>query len=733
MLETVKSKGAVLRAAAVFCGLLVLLPVSAAAAEGRAAGQAARVQEQGPGEEGQEVSLPEPAPLSEEHEKWLEEDVVYIISPMEKAAFEMLASDGERDLFIEAFWRARDPTPGTFRNEALEEHERRIEYANRRLGRESPREGWRSDMGRIYIQLGEPEDIIRHVDPRQFWPMEIWHYQADPRATDLPAFFYVMFFQPERSGEFRMYDPHSDGPRALAKQISLQMANEPVIVQTLLQSVGYEAAIASLTMDLGERADFTGASPSPRTAFVVAAIEEAPYAEVDQRYAMRFAEHRGNVEADVAFATLPIEVSAMSFWDERGVPFLHYAVEIPPEGILLGEYESDYYLSLNIGHEVTDLHGREVASDVQQLEQHFDEARARGIASRPLAYYDRVDLIPGIYDTSFTVQNPISGDRSTAHVRTVVPAPNESDWVFSELLVASSSVPLNEVDRRGTPRPFRFAGEQFLPLLGDVIPANETVVVFAQVVAPAGADPTATLTSRASMMDAEGNEHAVVFGAVRQPLQGPQPTPIRVTLPLTDVPGGEFWLRLTVGLPNSTSRTLERKIVVLPGAEALVTPEVMLADEARPGELQEYRTRGMQHVRKGELASAEAMYRAGLSLDPDSVSMRRALAQLLMEREDYPGVVEQVRELARRGVAMPADALMQSRALRLNGQARDAVEVARVVLQRWTPTTVAWNEYAEALLAFGDVAAAADAYRSSLLLDPDQPEVEAALARIKGQ
>jgi predicted Zn-dependent protease len=113
--------------------------------------------------------------------------------------------------------------------------------------------------------------------------------------------------------------------------------------------------------------------------------------------------------------------------------------------------------------------------------------------------------------------------------------------------------------------------------------------------------------------------------------------------------------------------------------------------------------------------------------------MRRALAQLLMEREDYPGVVEQVRELARRGVAMPADALMQSRALRLNGQARDAVEVARVVLQRWTPTTVAWNEYAEALLAFGDVAAAADAYRSSLLLDPDQPEVEAALARIKGQ
>jgi GWxTD domain-containing protein len=716
------------------CGLLLLLSLTAASAEGHAVEPVAGVQEEGLQQEGQADSAPEPAPLSEEHRRWLEEDVVYIISPMEKSAFEMLTSDGERDLFIEAFWRARDPTPGTFRNEAREEHERRLEYANRRLGRESPREGWRSDMGRIYIQLGEPQDIVRHVDPRQFWPMEIWHYQADPRATDLPAFFYVMFFQPERAGEFRMYDPHSDGPRALAKQISLQMADEPAIVQTLLQSVGYEAAIASLTMDLGERADLTGGTASPRNAFVVAAIEEAPYAEVDQRYAMRFAEHRGNVEADVAFATLPIEVSAISFWDERGVPFLHYAVEIPPEGILLGEYENDYYLSLSIGHEVTDLRGREVASDVQQLEHHFDEERARGIAARPLAYLDRIDLVPGVYDTSFTVQNPISGDRATAHVRAVVPVPTEADWVFSELLVASASVPLNEADRRGAPRPFRFAGEQFLPFLGDVIPANETVVVFAQVVAPQGVAPDATLTPRVSLMDADGNEQAAVFGAVQQPLPGPQPTPIRVTMPLTDVPGGEYWLRLTVGLPNAaSSRSLERKIVVLPGAEALITPEVMLADEARPGELQEYQTRGMQHVRKGELASAEAMYRAGLSLDPNAVGMRRALAQLLMEREDYPGVVEQVRELARRGLAMPADALMQSRALRLNGQAQDAVEVARVVLQRWTPTTVAWNEYAEALLAFGDKAAAADAYRSSLLLDPDQPEVEAALARIAGQ
>ena len=530
-----------------------------------------------------------------------------------------------------------------------------------------------------------------------------------------------------------MYDPHSDGPRALAKQISLQMDDERVIVQTLLQSVGYEAAIASMTLDLSQRADFNNPSPSPRSSFVVAAIEEAPYADVDIRYAMRFAEHRGNVEADVAFATLPVHVLARSFWDDRGVPFLHYAVEIPPEGILLGEYERDYFLALTVGHEVSDLRGHEVASDVQQLEHHFDEETARGIAARPLAYYDRVDLVPGIYDASFTVENPISGDRASAHTRTLVPAPNETEWLFSDLLVASTSVPLNEIDRRGPPRSFRFDGEQFIPLVTDEIPADATVVLFAQVVAPQNAGPSAVLSARGSVIDAEGTEHAAVFGVDRPPLPGPQPTALRVTLPLVGVPVGDYWLRMTVELPGPSTRTLEKQIVISPGAATLVVPEVMLADEAVPGELQEYQTRGMQHVRKGELASAEAMYRAGVAMDPSSVGLRRALAQLLMDREDYGGVVEQIRELARRGAAAPADALIQSKALRLNGQAQDAVEVARVVLERWTPTTFAWNTYAEALVAFGDTATAADAYRSSLLLDPDQPEVQAALARITGQ
>ena len=51
--------------------------------------------------------------ISKTYKKWLDEDVVYIITPEEKAAFKQLSNDEERDNFIEAFWQRRDPTPDT--------------------------------------------------------------------------------------------------------------------------------------------------------------------------------------------------------------------------------------------------------------------------------------------------------------------------------------------------------------------------------------------------------------------------------------------------------------------------------------------------------------------------------------------------------------------------------------------------------------------------------------------
>jgi GWxTD domain-containing protein len=119
-----------------------------------------------------------------------------------------------RDLFIDAFWKQRDPTPGTPGNEFKTEHARRLAHADRYLGRDAPRPGRRTDRGRIYVILGEPNDTQSFIGTSSIYDTEVWFYQG---KTDLglPAGFYVVFFREGGRGEYRLYSPVADGPQAL--------------------------------------------------------------------------------------------------------------------------------------------------------------------------------------------------------------------------------------------------------------------------------------------------------------------------------------------------------------------------------------------------------------------------------------------------------------------------------------------------------------------------------------
>src|SRR5713226_6891323 len=98
--------------------------------------------------------------LDTPYKKWLQEEVPYIISDEERAAFLQLQTNEEREQFIEAFWQRRDPTPDTVENEFKEEHYRRIAYTNERFSSGIP--GWRTDRGRMYIMWGPPDQIESH-------------------------------------------------------------------------------------------------------------------------------------------------------------------------------------------------------------------------------------------------------------------------------------------------------------------------------------------------------------------------------------------------------------------------------------------------------------------------------------------------------------------------------------------------------------------------------------------
>lgn len=73
----------------------------------------------------------------------------YLITDQERKAFKALATDEERENFIEQFWRRRDPNPDTEENEFREQYYERIAYANEHFTSGIP--GWKTDRGRIYI------------------------------------------------------------------------------------------------------------------------------------------------------------------------------------------------------------------------------------------------------------------------------------------------------------------------------------------------------------------------------------------------------------------------------------------------------------------------------------------------------------------------------------------------------------------------------------------------------
>jgi len=103
----------------------------------------------------------------------------YVATNEERDEMDRLNGPDARKAFWEAFWKRRDPTLETERNEALEEFYRRVQYSNQHFGVGIA--GWRTDMGRIYIKLGAPDEVVRNPFNFDRPPEEIWFYYQSQR------------------------------------------------------------------------------------------------------------------------------------------------------------------------------------------------------------------------------------------------------------------------------------------------------------------------------------------------------------------------------------------------------------------------------------------------------------------------------------------------------------------------------------------------------------------------
>lgn len=75
------------------------------------------------------------------------------------------------------FWKSQDPTPSTPENEKKEEYYKRLRYADLNFGHFG-RDGWKTDMGMVYITYGTPDEIERHPFDIDSKPYQIWFFYS---------------------------------------------------------------------------------------------------------------------------------------------------------------------------------------------------------------------------------------------------------------------------------------------------------------------------------------------------------------------------------------------------------------------------------------------------------------------------------------------------------------------------------------------------------------------------
>jgi GWxTD domain-containing protein len=137
----------------------------------------------------------------------LAENVVYyLLSDKERKTLKMLDLEGKKK-FFDRFWKERDPSPGTKTNENLIENYKRYSEANQRFTTPN-RQGWKTDMGRVYIIYGAPAQIEKHDFEQKILPYQRWYYY---QLKDQPSQTEFIFADKDGSGIYQLIHSNAKG------------------------------------------------------------------------------------------------------------------------------------------------------------------------------------------------------------------------------------------------------------------------------------------------------------------------------------------------------------------------------------------------------------------------------------------------------------------------------------------------------------------------------------------
>jgi GWxTD domain-containing protein len=661
------------------------------------------------------AAAPKPEKLSPDLQTWLE-DVSPILTKTERAVFNRLQSNADRAKFVRFFWRMRDPYPDTVENEFQKEYEERIRFADQNFGHYSPKRGSQTDRGYFYVALWKPLERTFYTTQSSLWPLELWFYKG-AEEYGLPSYFYLIFYQPDGIGDFRLYSPTVEGP-------------EKLVIPNLGTSVTRSTAYGAIKAVNGELAgaslsylpsDSAAGSASFSSDTIIASVRGLPEKKFSDNYARSYMTYKDYIETDYTDNYLP-SVFQVRVFRTGGQSFLHWVIE--PEKMNFATQGNTIYASFEFILRLEDGAGRLVHETAEEIPLRLTPEQYKAHERQRFAFQDLLAVVPGEYKALFLLKNKTAKDFSSFETSIVVtPAANDGRSGLGAPLLAYSSDAVPEAQKRNL-KAFAFGGRQYLVGARNEFTQSSTLEVFVQALnvakLAAGASPSFVLT----LVSLDTGEQAGTF-----PMSGAVPDAgdpsillVSGSAPLKDVKPGYY--RAEVSLRAADGRTLlaeNGNFVVLAQPVPVIPWVYGRLHGPFPGP-EHLRTIGSQFFLKGEYArSLEVLER--LLADRDDPAARLLLAKSLY------------------GLGRYAEALAQAVPLYERGGDREAAKVAALAhagLKDWNAALTyldkllaeatevpVLNLAAECHLALGHPEKALPLIQKSLALAPDQPAVRA--------
>jgi GWxTD domain-containing protein len=376
--------------------------------------------------------------LSKTYKKWLDEDVRWIISDEERAAFKQLSNDEERDQFIEGFWQRRDPTPDTVENEFKEEHYRRIEYANEHFPAGIP--GWKTDRGRIYIMYGPADEVESHPSGGTYerpmdegggststYPFEDWRYRY---LEEIGQEVIIEFVDTCMCGDYHMTMDRSE------KDALLYTPNAGL---TMYEQMGMANKADRFSRGGLER---LGNGPFSMNDQTKQFDRLEQYAKLQKPPQVKFKDLEEVVSHKISVNLMPFDVRADFVRVTGDTVLVPVTIQIKNRDITFQNKDGVQHGLVNIFGRVTTLTGR-IAQTFEDTVQADEPAELLPkVVENSKIYWKALPLRPGRYRFDIVVKD-VNGDRVGTWSRgIVVPEYNEDKLANSSLIVADVMEPV---------------------------------------------------------------------------------------------------------------------------------------------------------------------------------------------------------------------------------------------------------------------------------------------------